>query len=421
MIVLYTVYNAVCVFLGEKIYKKLINPILLYCVVWQIALFIHEANLINYYNLTVFAWLTIFIMQSIYVIGCYIGYNVAGKVTLKNNQLTVDIYNEKCKRQIKLFILICILIASVGIIGNVVIYMRHYGFNLFSKLNIIYYERVNNLVSITTIPYISSFIYVVFALLGIYLKKYGFTFLIIPAVPLIVMMGLISGARADMVFSLLFIVVPYLITENKRDKSVSAKQNLKMILPLAITIILLLIIILIFTSKRGGPIDYATPFFKMIFGENVAIYKIFVYISSPIGTLSEYLKTCEFNFGQNTFLPIYNLLSNFGIIDRVNQYQEFFYTPVACNVGTWYRELIEDFTYGGALFAVLFFSFIMSYAFTMSKNNGDIKYKLAYACFGCVTILSFFDWRFRCATIWIPLFFSYLIGLIIEKKLKKTQ
>ena len=88
------------------------------------------------------------------------------------------------------------------------------------------------------------------------LKKYGFTYLIIPLFPLLLLLGLISAARADMVFSLLFLVIPYVVTENKRDKKVGALQVLKKIIPIAIMAVLILVAILLFTGKRSGSIEH---------------------------------------------------------------------------------------------------------------------------------------------------------------------
>ena len=37
-----------------------------------------------------------------------------------------------------------------------------------------------------------------------------------------------------------------------------------------------------------------------------SIYKNYVYITSPLGVLNEFLKDPTFNFGGHTFLTIYN-------------------------------------------------------------------------------------------------------------------
>ncbi len=421
MIFIYTLYNAVCAFLGHKIYKKIINPILLYVVVWQVALTFHQSGLILYYPLQRFTWITIFVFQTLFMIGCLIGKILANKYSNSHQELLVEIEAESAKKLIKIFIIATTILASVGIIGNTLIYMRHYGFNLFSKMTQIYYDRVNNLVSLPNIPYLNCFLFVSFALAGVYLKKYGFTYLIIPLLPLLLLLGLISAARADMVFSLLFLVIPYVVTENKRDKKVGALQILKKVIPIAIMAVLILVAILLFTGKRSGSIEHASPAFYSIFGENVVVYKTISYIASPIGTLNEYLKTCEFNFGQNTFLPLYNILSKLGIIGRIEQYQEFYNTPIACNVGTWYRELIEDFTYIGGEVSVLIFAFLASYTFSMSKNAGELKCKFLFSFLGGVILLSFFDWKIRSATIIIPMVCSFIIGWYIERRIKKKN
>lgn len=420
MIYIYTLFNLCCLYIGWKCYAKIVNPIGLYCVVWQVALTLHESNLIMYYDLSWATWATLFGMQALYVCGCLLGKKLACLKGKKTEILKEEENSSFYRRQLKLYLIVTICLASIGIVGNAIIYMQYYGFDLWNKLSDIYYDRVHNVVSITAIPYFGSIIYVSLSLLGLYLKKYGFTFLTVPVVVLIILMALVSAARADMVFALLIITVAYLTAETNKQRA-NRIQTLKNCLLIMIFLLIALVCFVFLTSKRGGVVEYVTDLFISLFGENVVAYKLITYAASPIGVLNEYLKTCEFQFGQNTFLPIFNILSNLGLMERIDQYQEFFNTPIACNVGTWYRELIEDFTYVGALIAVLLFAIVASCVFEKSKCKTNVKCKILFPIIACVICLSFFDWKLRSATIWISLFVSYIIGLLIERKIKSNK
>ena len=100
----------------------------------------------------------------------------------------------------------------------------------------------------------------------------------------------------------------------------------------------------------------------------------------------------------------------------LNQYQEYFVTPVTCNVGTWVREIIEDFTLFGAVIFVPIFGFLSSFFYASTKEKKKIADKIVWSAFAMVIILSFFDWKFRASNIWIAVFFGYIIGSYIDKK-----
>ena len=166
----------------------------------------------------------------------------------------------------------------------------------------------------------------------------------------------------------------------------------------------------------GLKMDYATDLYKDLFGYNVALYKGLAYIAGPIGTLNEYLRECEFHFGRNSFLTIYNVLTRLGLMEPINHYQEFFSTPMECNVGTWVREIIEDFTLFGAVFFIPFFGVLSSFVYSCALSHKTLTMKIIWSIFAMVLALSFFDWRFRSASMWIAVIFGFLIGKFIDRK-----
>ena len=185
---------------------------------------------------------------------------------------------------------------------------------------------------------------------------------------------------------------------------------------IGVAIFAVMIIVISIQRNAGQNLTYATPAFEKIFGNNLLVYKTMTYIAGPIGVLNEYLKTSELHFGQNTFLTVFNLLNKLGIGERVEQYQEWFYTPLPCNVGTFIRELIEDFTVVGAAISVLIFGYATSRSYMNAKKDYNTRSKVMWAILSLVLLLSFFDWKLRSSNIWIALLFGFIICSQIDRK-----
>jgi oligosaccharide repeat unit polymerase len=103
-------------------------------------------------------------------------------------------------------------------------------------------------------------------------------------------------------------------------------------------------------------------------------------------------------------------------MEPINHYQEFFSTPMECNVGTWVREIIEDFTLFGAVFFIPFFGVLSSFVYSCALSHKTLTMKIIWSIFAMVLALSFFDWRFRSASMWIAVIFGFLIGKFIYRK-----
>ena len=411
MIIGYTVLNSLCFFIAYKTYKNYYNPICLYSIVWQIALTIHESGLIIFYELSFFTWFIIMLIQIFFIIGTFIG----NKIKLSKKNTKKNDYDENIlKNELKKWIIITTVISGIAILFNFWHVVKIYGLDLISSLTDVYSDRVNNLVEIEAIPYLGSFIYIAFSLNGMYLKKFGFTLLTIPSFILVFINSLTSGGRAGIVFNLIIFISSYIFID---DKNIRIRIKNKFFIVLG-TILFFIMIILVSNQRVAGiQLTYATGKYTKIFGNNILIYKVLTYIGGPIGVLNEYLKRCDFSFGQNTFLTFYNLLSKIKIIERINQYQEFYYIPIRCNVGTWIREIIEDFTIGGALLSTIVFGAYSGYVYKAAKKTKKIQYVLVLSMIMLVIGLSFFDWRFRSSNIWISIIFGWLITKNISKKM----
>lgn len=411
MIFLYVIFCFLALVIGYLRYKNFFNPICLYTLVWLVAVCIHQSGLIEFYQLTRFCWIVIFLSHFLFVGGCLLGWFVVGK---KDSYEQYGYVNEILqKHELLKGIVLTMSLAGIAIIANLKTMVAVYGFNLFEKVVRIYADRMYDLETIETIPYLGSFMFIALPLLGCYLKKYGFHIVVIPSVILVCANSLISGGRAGIIFSLLLFLAGYFSME--KGARVNPKGR-KIFLILCSMAFISMIIFISQERTLGVTLTYATNNYINIFGDNIALYKGLVYIAGPIGTLNEYLKTCDFYFGKNTFLTIYNIIAKFGLCDRINQYQEYFVTPVVCNVGTWVREIIEDFTLFGAIIFTPIFGCLSSFFYSAAMEKKFIANKIVWSVFALVIVLSFFDWKFRASNMWIAVFFGYLIGSYIDKK-----
>lgn len=414
-ILLYSTINLILVLLGKNCFKKWFNPITIYSIVWEISLLFHQSGFIYYYDMTWYTWFVIYFCQIIFTFACCIEHSFG----FYQKNATQPFYYQRddvLKKTLRKYIFITLVVSGTAILINLSFIIETYGTDLLLVVTDVYDDRVNEGIDLQKVPYLGQFIFVTLPMLGIYVKKYGFSILLLPAILLVCLNSFTSGGRAGIVFSLLLIIFGYLLTE----KPVHVKKNrcnLNYIwLLICLGALVAMIVQLSEIRSVSSTNEYATQSYKNLFGDNPTIFKTVSYISNPIATLNEYLKTEDFYFGKNTFLPIYNILAKFGFIDRFEQYQEWYYTPMGCNVGTWLRELIQDFTLIGCVVSVFVFGIVTTKAYMNSQKNCDIKNKIIGSVLFMIVTLSFFDWKLRGSNMWIALFCGYYIGKKIEKK-----
>lgn len=411
MIYAYLIFDLLCFGIGRTVYKNYFNPVCLYALVWGVALLTHQSGFIVFYELQWYTWALIFGTQFLFTTVNLFFMRVTEKQKTDTLYKKTDLRLQK--KYIKIYILVTCFLAGIAVVYNYIAFARVYGFNLLSAINQIYADRVNQAVQIRTIPYLGALTFVSIPLCGIYTKRFGFSLLLLFPFILEAMKALTTGGRAGLIFIMILFVASYFSATSPARKKLQWQK--KVLLSVGVCAIAGVVAVMTFTRTSGASIPFASPLYKKVFGDNAFLYKVFQYIGAPIGTLNEYLKTCEFHFGQNSFLPVYNFLSNLGLCERIEQYQEFFNTPVPCNVGTWIRELIEDFTIPGALAAILLFSFVCAYFYYKAKQYDSVKSQIIWSVFALFIALSFFDWTLRSADMWIALFFGYVIGWRIDR------
>ncbi|MBR2064808.1 MAG: oligosaccharide repeat unit polymerase [Bacteroidales bacterium] len=413
MLLGYIILNIIFIVQSVRYYKRIINPISIYSLVWGGAILIHQSGLIYYNEFLVRTWLFIIISYMCFCISC---------LSFKSRRVVRKVHghdDRKYKQKLNRYILITMFIAAVGILSSVVYIISIYGTNLIYNITNIYAARVNEGADFQVIPYVSSFIYITLPLSGIYVRRYGMSKWVICAFVLVALNSLTSGARAGIVFSALLFVFGY-ITSNKGPEKNKKDKPGRMGIWIGSLVLFAFFILISQKRSAGNELSYATDLFYRYFGDNVLLYKIFTYVANPIGVLNEYIKDCEFSFGKNTFLPIYNILAKFGVIGRVEQYQSWYNVPAECNVGTWLRELSEDFTWIGALVFISIYAYVTSGQFIKTTKTDSTSSVIITSLLLMTITLSFFDWKLRTSGVWIALAFGMMIGNGIDKSVRNN-
>ena len=423
MLLIYTIFNVCLICFSKKIYKKWINPLSTYSIIWEICVGLYQSGLIEYYDLSFITWIAIIVIHFIFALGCMFGLRIKQSNANKHSK-SHYIRDDLLEKNLKKAIVITLVIASIAIIGNYLVLIETYGTNILSQINNIYSDRISNTRVFETIPYLGSFIYISMVYLGVYIKRYRFTFISIPVFILAYLQSLASGAKGGLVYLFVLFIFGYLSISIIKKRSGRNNKTLKYITFISIVCIFLFIIYTITNARAGWvKLDYTTERYRMLFGDNPAIYKIITYMASPVGVLNKFLEDSQFFFGKNTFLPIYNLLSKIGItFNEVSRYQTWYYTPIHCNVGTWIREIIEDFTFVGAILVSFIFGAFVSNSFIkVNRNEKEVSNILVYSMLMLLVVLAFFVWDMRDANIWIAIIFGYFIGKKVERDSSRKE
>lgn len=421
MIIVYILFNFLLYFYSKGIFKEKVNPISIYSTIWVMMLVTYELKLVEYYNLTFMTWCVIISFQLAYSIGCVLGqakHKTDRYSTDENPKTNIvkDIKNKKIEDRLKLVILVLAAISALGIIPNLLVLINRYG-NIFQATNIIYDDRLTGNQDFELIPYMGTLIHMSVILSGIYINRYGVKlFLTIPIV-LMSMNILPSGGRSDFVVGFLFIAFTLIY-----GKKVNFTKKQK----ISLTILLSSFVGLFgeITSNRSTWISvnsYMSQLMVKLVDFNPAIYKMYIYFSSPVGVLNAYLKDPVYNFGINSFGVFFSVLNKFGANLNYQRYQDVYNIPITTNVGTYIRELMQDFTLIGGIIVIILFGYIFGRFYSKLKREKSFVSEIFVCLFSTIIFLSFFMWFYRETVFWISTFIGIPIGLYLDSYVRKVN
>jgi oligosaccharide repeat unit polymerase len=158
---------------------------------------------------------------------------------------------------------------------------------------------------------------------------------------------------------------------------------------------------------------------KKLSNSGIISSSIYLYFSSPIAVLNEYLdKRKEVAvFGENTFYPIYNNLNRIGAKVNLKPYPKGYFIPMWVNSATYIRELDVDFGPSGIFIFPFILGFLSTYFWKKFFDTGNIVYIVFYSFTTTLIVFSIFYIGTR-LTFWL---FGFLFTLIVTYFLKKGK
>ena len=406
MAIIVVLYCFMCIFMILYNYKKtnkVLISINIYLMIWSAMIVLYSFKLIKYYDLSFQTWLVIFLST----ITVFIGYHFGWKMKIKGVGKKSNISENSLKR----FLYVTSLIALIAIIPNTFFLIQRYGINILSKTAQIYVDNLTGTAP-KNIPYFSCFAQVSCIFAGIYFINYGFKWFLALPVLLSMISILSSGSRGGLILTIFFIIMPIILMMKK--SKINLKKEKKKIILVAMVVLVLFIILTVnrssqldpenykYISSTMLPIAYALP----------ALYKLYAYFTGSVGVLNAFLNDPDFYFGENSFGVFYNFLNKMGMDFQYSRYQKFYNIPIQTNVGTWLRELIQDFGMVGMFIVVFIFCCFVGYYEKKALNYQQKEDLLLASVLDTIFVMSFFVWYFREGTmmvvVLICLVFKYL-------------
>ncbi len=357
------VIAALGIITGKVILGKWINHLSIYCIIWSFLICLYELKLLPYVNVPLIAWLYMgaaflsFVLGVVTITSARNRYQNSSLASKKSN-INLSIFADGGKT-LKYAIIIYSIIGLYAGIQNWMVLIKLFGSIpgvLLHGTDVYILNSQGGGVK-GVVPFISVFGYVAVFFAGIYTAYRGrFSFIsFLPFIGVIIK-ELANEGRAGMLFALLeflftFILFRHMLKDKPSRRFKFSKAN---------AIIAFIILIAFFVASaslvrlaRGGSESYV--------GENTGLNKykknifitptLYLYLSSDVGVLSKYLESGgeHTEFGQNTFLTVYHVLSKLGLLKRPPDYQKGYYIPMWTNTGTYIRELDADFGISGTL------------------------------------------------------------------------
>lgn len=411
MYFLYLITSIAELIVAGKIYRKIVNPVTLYVVPWLLSVSLYEMKLINYYALSLTTWLVIILFQTLFFACCFV-YKEKREEKIRNYCHSLD------SRTVFWTIMALTAFSALAIMPNFIFFLHRYGITFVSKFSEVYNDRLNGNAPFS-IPYIGPFIYLCVVLTGIYYKKYGINFYLFIPLGLAVIDSIQGGGRSGLVLIFLLFAVPYLFVR-KEQKKVRKNRNWIWI---AAFLVLVVGVFVLVTRERSWinedhpDYQYMSDTMRSLLKISPSIYKNYAYFSSPIGVLNAYLENPTFSFGKNSLSFFISFLNKFGAGLPYARYQEYYDVPITTNVGSYIREIVQDYYYFAPL-VLIAFTLLYSKAYALLRRGNPFG-EILFSIMSVSVILSFFMCYYRESVFWIMLIeipmFHYIYRLLRKK------
>lgn len=336
------------VYMGRLWFKRWFNPLSIYSAIWGFCLCNYALGLIQYYPISLKAWVYIVIAW----VSLYLG---AATVLLQGPARKQSVYptlaiDLNCMKKA---IFALSVIGSLGLLSQLVAISREFGnpvVALIVNASDIYGARTSN--ELSALSYVGAFSFAACSLAGVYTAKAGklTAVAVIPAILVAMQLVAVMG-RTGLGMAAVLFLASYVHSPRTRGFRVSKWQR---IVAVALVVILLAGFFLV-SSVRKLDVDFPgitpsmerisewVPFFPSLYSNFSATPVAFsMYLSNPED------KNAGF-WGMYTFAPIFRFLSRLGFQKSVPPYEENYYTPVPVNTSTYLKNVHSDFGFAGIL------------------------------------------------------------------------
>ena len=338
--------------LSKALFQRWFNHLAIYSLIWFVLIFMYELKLLKYYDLNSETWFVVVLSYLAFHLGiiCYFSI-VENKKNSESSELNLS-SNPVFYKDGHLLIIVTVITGIIGLVGALQqwnLLLHKYGSiqRIILSANDIYKMRVEG--EIQGVAYLPAFAFVSLFFAALY-SAYKRKIALISLLPFsaIILKDLANVARALMLFGLIeftvvFIVAVYAFNLEKNSLSIRKSYLLRFIF-----IIIIFIASASFVRSIKGSVEHYTAASNSLRGLNVfniITPSIYLYVSADVGVLNKYLEhnNERSRFGENTFMPIYNILAKFNFVDEPNTYQKGYYIPMWSNTGTYIRELHARF------------------------------------------------------------------------------
>lgn len=384
-ILLTFIIGILSILIGKYIFKRWFNHVTIYTASWGMYIILYELKLMRYIDLSSDFWFALVITFTGFISGV-----ITFKVSKNNFEKESDDKKEYNFDQHVLFRndanLLKLLILVFSIIGLITALLHWYVLinkfgsmaNVLIQANIIYRMRVEGELT-EVVPYLYIVAYCGTFLGAVYTAyKRKITLLALLPLVAVIIKDIASIGRAGIFLGFLLFVITFFLFHyaliQQTDKN--GKHSYRGVI-IAFIIIAIIAIGSATAVKtiRGTMESFKTSTSALNKLQSSAIItpSIYLYFSSNVGVFSKYLESEdeEAYFGQNTFLPIYNFLSRFDVVEHPGFYPKGYMIPMWTNSATYLRELHADFGVIGLFLIPFLLGLLTTYYWFRFYSRGN--------------------------------------------------
>lgn len=416
------------ILLGKYLFKKWFNPFSLYIAIWTSMVSLYELKLIQFNTLTLKTFLIIIAGALLFLLGVLTIYSARYSLGISNDVFTTERIKLKFfSDEGKIIKKIIFLTSTIGLLSAIqhwYVLVNEFGSipaALF-QAHKIYRQGIEGELQ-GVIPYIFIFSYVGVFFGGAY-SAYKNKLTLIAVYPLlaVILKQIAFISRAGMLFGLLEFLITFFLFRHllTKDENFRKRKN-----KIKIGLTVVIIFILVYSSAslvkvlRNPVEDYKASSRAIGKFEGGAFISpsIYLYASAHLGVLNQYfIDGGEDNIiGRNTFLPLFNILAKFDVVEDEGIYQKGYYIPMWTNTGTYLRELHADYGYVGIFVGPYLLGLLSAFLWYQTFRTKNMIYLLITTYVHIIISFSFLVIITRVSTWFLSLILLLVIVPLTEK------